>query len=74
MRNIELLKLTSFYEGQVHKASYFVENGTIHANIDGQFTLLPVGRGPAETVVKSALLGKLGHDSRQRTIKPKTLA
>jgi hypothetical protein len=60
------------HEGQVHKASYFVENGIIHASIDGQTTRAPVGRGPAEAIVKAVLLGKLRHKSRQMA-KPSAL-
>ncbi|WIY54019.1 hypothetical protein O9Z70_05685 [Devosia sp. YIM 151766] len=44
---------------QIHTATYFVEGGTIHANIGDQSYFLPVGRIPAEETVRSLLIEKL---------------
>ncbi|MBE7734426.1 hypothetical protein [Devosia faecipullorum] len=46
-------------DGQIHTASYFVENGTIHANLGNQTYLLPIGPVPANEAVKSLIAGTL---------------
>ncbi len=51
---------------EIYKATYFVEGGTIHANIAGQTWRLPLGQVPAEQAVRSLLIEKLRrHNFRQ---------
>lgn len=45
------------HNGVAHRASYFVENHTIHANIDGRLLIAPQGSQPAAETVKALLLG-----------------
>lgn len=47
------------FAGAIHKAAYFVENGVIHADIDGKTMLLPVGQIPPDQTVQSMLRGHL---------------
>lgn len=46
-------------DGQTYQASYFVENGTIHAQLQDQTYLLPLGGEAAAQMVKSLLLEKV---------------
>lgn len=52
------------YEGEEHKAAYFIENGVIHANINGKNLRLPHGRAPVEQTVKAVLIGMLERQGR----------
>lgn len=53
--------------GKRHQATYFVENGIIHANIGGGIKRLPVIRSvPPELTVQSLLAGHVVHESRKR--------
>ena len=43
--------------GRHYKASYFVEHGILHTNIDGRMLSMPVGSDDPEQAVKRLLLG-----------------
>ncbi len=45
--------------GRIIKASYFVESGMIHANIDGRIMRLPAGADGSEETVRRLVLGQL---------------
>ena len=53
------------FEGEVHRASYFVEYNVIHASIGERVVSAPVGNGPAADTVKALLLGHLLQQSRK---------
>ncbi|MHA6690566.1 hypothetical protein [Devosia sp. A449] len=53
------------HEGKVVSASYFVESGIIHAQIDGRTMRLPLGAKPADVTVKTVLAGALTSGSRK---------
>jgi hypothetical protein len=55
------------FEGEVHRASYFVEYNVIHASIGGRVIATPVGNGPVADTVKALLLGQLLQRSRKMT-------
>lgn len=44
-------------DGERHTATYFVENGTIHAHIAGRTFLFPIGGKPPEEVLRKMLKG-----------------
>ncbi|MFC3706305.1 hypothetical protein ACFOOL_16275 [Devosia honganensis] len=46
-------------DGEIHKATYFVEGGVIHAQLGDQTYRLPLGRRPAGEMVKSLMAEKL---------------
>lgn len=41
------------------KATYFIEQGIVHASIDGRTFLLPVGDAPSEESLRRLLVGQL---------------
>lgn len=41
------------------KASYFVESGTIYADIDGRTMHLPAGAGGSEETVRRLVIGQM---------------
>jgi bacterioferritin (cytochrome b1) len=43
------------FDGELHRASYYVENNIIHAQIDGHPVLSPLGKTPAADTVKVLL-------------------
>lgn len=43
--------------GEIHKASYFVENGILHANVGGKIIRLHVDADQSEETVRRLLLG-----------------
>jgi hypothetical protein len=53
--------------GKRHHATYFVEDGVIHANNGGRIKRLPViSSVPPELTVQSLLAGHIVHESRKR--------
>jgi hypothetical protein len=42
-------------DGEIHRASYYVENNIIHARISGHPVLSPLGNAPAADTVKVLL-------------------
>jgi len=53
------------YEGRPHRASYFIESGSIHASVDGSMLTVPLGPRPAADTVKTVLSGYLLQRSRK---------
>lgn len=52
--------------GKRHQATYFVEDGIIHANIGGSIKRLPVIYSvPPELTVQSLLAGHIVHEARK---------
>ena len=52
--------------GKRHQATYFVEDGIIHASIGGSIKRLPVMHSvPPELTVQSLLSGHIVHESRK---------
>jgi len=47
------------FEGQTYEASYFIENGIIHANIDGRMLQTPLTAVDASRTVQIILRGHL---------------
>lgn len=47
------------FDGQTHKAAYFVENGIIHAQVEGKLIVSPVGAVAASRTVKALIMGQL---------------
>jgi len=62
----QVLEVQIEQEGSAHRASYFVEGGTIHASIAGKIVAVPVGPRSAADTVKSLLSGYLAQRSRLR--------
>ncbi len=55
-------------DGQTHTATYFIENGTIHASLDNKIYLLPLGPVPASDVVKNLMAEKLRRKGFRETL------
>lgn len=47
------------FDGKTHQAAYFVENGIIHAQVEGKLIVSPLGNGPASKTVKALITGQL---------------
>ncbi|MBO9590864.1 hypothetical protein [Devosia sp.] len=47
------------FDGQMHKAAYFVENDIIHAQIEGKLIVSPLGAVPAAKTVRALITGQL---------------
>lgn len=47
------------FDGQTHKAAYFVENDIIHAQVGGKLIVSPLGTVPASKTVKALMTGQL---------------
>lgn len=47
------------FDGQTHRAAYFVENDIIHAQVEGKLLVSPLGAGPASKTVKALITGQL---------------
>ncbi len=47
------------FDGQTHKAAYFVENDIIHAQVEGKMIVSPLGAVPASRTVKALIMGQL---------------
>jgi hypothetical protein len=53
------------YRGEAHRATYFVENGMVHAEIGGRTMLAPaIAQAPAD-VVRTLLVGTLEQQRRR---------
>jgi hypothetical protein len=61
----QVLEVEIEHEGSRYQASYFVENGTIHANVGGRMLTLPHGPNRAADTVKAVLSGYLLQQSRK---------
>lgn len=55
-------------DGQTHRATYFIDNGTIHASVDSKIYLLPLGPGPASDTIKSLMAEKLRRKGFRETL------
>jgi hypothetical protein len=64
-RNSQVLEVEVDYGGTPHRASYFVEENTIHANIGGRVLSIPCGPRSAADTVKTVLSGYLLQQSRK---------
>lgn len=53
------------HDGQAHKASYFVEEDKVFANIEGRVLIAPLGSRPAVDTVRSLLSGHLLQQTRK---------
>ena len=47
------------FDGEVHKAAYFVENDVIHARVEGKLIVSPLGAVPAAKTVKALITSQL---------------
>jgi hypothetical protein len=47
------------FEGETYEASYFIEHGIIHANIDGRIIQTPLSSVDATQTVQAVLRGYL---------------
>lgn len=47
------------FEGETYEASYFIEHGVIHANIEGRFLQTPLSGVDAAHTVQAVLKGHL---------------
>lgn len=57
--------VTVDHDGATYRADYFVEQGIIHACLDGQMVVAPLTtRAPADTV-RAMLIGHLAHRARK---------
>lgn len=54
-------------DGERHQASYFIENGIIHASIAGNIRRIPVSTLAPETAVQRLLLAHLYNRARLAT-------
>jgi hypothetical protein len=64
-RNSQVLEVEVEYGGTPHRASYFVEDNTIHASIGGRLLSIPRGPRSAADTVKTVLSGYLLQQSRK---------
>jgi hypothetical protein len=56
------------YRGQSHSATYFVEDGMVHAEICGRTMLAPANAQAPEDVVRTLVVGKLEQQQRRRRL------
>ena len=64
-RQSQVMEVEVDYDGQAHRASYFVEHDTIHTAIAGRMVTIPLGPRPAADTVKTVLSGYLLQRSRK---------
>jgi hypothetical protein len=64
-RQSQVLEVQVEHDGSVHRVSYFVENGTIHASIGGRLLAVPTGTRSASDTVRTLLSGHLSQRSRK---------
>lgn len=64
-RHSQVFDVEVSYDGQPHRASYFVEADKIYASIDGRVVIAPLGPLPATETVKTMLSGHLLQQSRK---------
>jgi hypothetical protein len=55
------------FDGNLHKAVYFVENDVIHAQVEGRMIRSPMGAVPASKIVKALVTGQLLQTRRKNT-------
>jgi|GEM_PF-1553612 len=58
-RQSQVLDVTVELDGEQFSATYFVEHEIIHAMIEGDRIVVPVGNAPARSTVQALLLGEL---------------
>ena len=64
-RESQVLTVNVEFEGATPTASYFLELGVIHANIEGHLIMTPAGDAPAEQTVRALLTERLLEGSAQ---------
>jgi hypothetical protein len=47
------------YEGQMHRATYFVEGDVVHARVGGRVLISPLAGGDAQEKVRTLMMGHL---------------
>ncbi|HEY8576024.1 MAG TPA: hypothetical protein VIL88_06770 [Devosia sp.] len=65
-RQSQILEVEVEHGGSPYRASYFVEQSTIHASIGGRVMTLPLGPCPAADTVRTMLSGYLNQEARRR--------
>lgn len=55
----QVLEVEVEHQGQIHRASYFVEGDVVHARIGGKVLRSPLGSGNAADTVRTLLAGHL---------------
>ena len=58
-RRFQVYDVSVEFEGNVHSASYYIENNVIHANIGGRMIMTVLGSNPGSQTVKALLLAHL---------------
>lgn len=58
-QNSMIMEVEVEHDGTVHKAVYFVEDGTIYANIEGRIMMTLTGPAPPVQTVKALLSSHL---------------
>jgi hypothetical protein len=61
----QVLEVEVEHDGTAYRASYFVENATIHASVCGRMLIAPLGPEDAAQTVKTLLSGYLLHQDRK---------
>lgn len=64
-RKSQVLEVEVQHDGNLHRASYFVENSIIYTSIGGHMLIAPLGQGEAATTVRMLLSGHLRHNARR---------
>ena len=64
-RQSVVLEVEVEFEGQTHRATYFVEGDVVHARVGGRVLVSPLGGGDAEAKVRTLLLGHLQLETRK---------
>ena len=58
-RRFQVYDVSVEFEGEVHSASYYIENDVIHANIGGRMIMTVLGSNPGSQTVRALLLAHL---------------
>lgn len=58
-RRFQVYDVSVEFEGNVHSASYYIENDVIHANIGGRMIMTVLGGNLGSQTVKALLLAHL---------------
>ena len=58
-RQFQVYNASIEFDGEVHSASYYIENNVIHANIGGRMIMTVLGSNPGSQTVKALLLAHL---------------
>lgn len=61
----QVLEVEVEHQGEIHRASYFVEGEVVHARIGGKVLRSPLGGGDAAEKVRALLTGHLLLQSRK---------